>query len=152
MLLRTEEVLRIRLDGAEFWDVREYVREQERADGSPWKLGPRQKPFADSTLWWYIAQADRLARKSVAQSARKAVRNHLAKRRNLYGKAMVSGDLRTALGVLQDEARLLGLYPAVKAEVKTTATASLRIVEEIVDGEPDPNDSAAPGAAGVPPE
>ncbi|VTT97584.1 unnamed protein product [Gemmataceae bacterium] len=31
---RVEEVLRIRLDGAKFWDVREYVREKEREDGS----------------------------------------------------------------------------------------------------------------------
>jgi len=35
---RVAEVLAIRLDGAEFWHVREYVREKEREDGSPWRL------------------------------------------------------------------------------------------------------------------
>ncbi len=33
---RVEEVLRIRLDGAQFWDVREYAREKEHEAGSVW--------------------------------------------------------------------------------------------------------------------
>jgi hypothetical protein len=42
--LRAEEILRIRLDGAEMWDVREYVREKEKEPGSAWELPPGGKP------------------------------------------------------------------------------------------------------------
>jgi hypothetical protein len=50
VLLRVTEVLRIRLDGAAEWDVSEYVREQEQADGSPWKLARGQKPLSDRQI------------------------------------------------------------------------------------------------------
>ncbi|MCC6419522.1 MAG: hypothetical protein IT429_14915 [Gemmataceae bacterium] len=145
VLLRTEEILRIRLDGAEIYDVREYVREKEAEAGSPWHLGPRQKPLSDSQLWRYIAAADRMLAENCRASRKKVVRRHLAQRRNLYGKAMVSGDLRTALGVLQDEARLLGLYPAAKHEVRTDAT--VKVIEDAGWYGNDAHHLAAAGAA-----
>jgi hypothetical protein len=37
---RVEEILRIRLDLAEFWNVREFVREKEAEEGSLWHLRP----------------------------------------------------------------------------------------------------------------
>ena len=40
---RVTEIVRIRLDGAEIWDVREYVREKEQEGGSPWQLAEGQK-------------------------------------------------------------------------------------------------------------
>jgi hypothetical protein len=40
------------------------------------------------------------------------IRRHLAQRRNLYAKAVLAGDLRTALACVQDEAKLEGLYPS----------------------------------------
>ena len=126
--LRTEDVLRIRLDGAELWDVREYVREQEKIEGSPWHLGPRQKSLSDSQLYRYMAAADKLLATNLRAGRKKVIRRHLAQRRNLYGKAMVSGDLRTALAVLSDEARLLGLYPPAKHELKTDST--VKVVED----------------------
>jgi hypothetical protein len=45
---RVTEILRIRLDGAEMWDVREYVREKEKEEGSVWQLAEGQKPLSDS--------------------------------------------------------------------------------------------------------
>jgi hypothetical protein len=111
---RVEEVLRIRLDGAEFWDVREYAREKEREAGSAWELPPGGKPLSDGQLWRYIARADRLLAESCRASRKKLFRRHLAQRRNLYAKATSAGDYRTALAVLRDEAELQGLYPPKK--------------------------------------
>jgi hypothetical protein len=109
---RVEEILRIRLDGAEIWDVREYVREKEREEGSPWHLAEGQKPLSDSQLWRYMAAADKLIAESCRASRKKLLRRHLAQRRNLYAKAVSQGDVRAALAVLRDEAELLRLYPS----------------------------------------
>jgi hypothetical protein len=108
---RVEEILRIRLDGAEIWDVREYVREKGQEKGSVWELPPDAKPLSDSQLWRYIAKADKLIADSCRASRKKRLRRHLAQRRNLYAKAVIAGDHRAALAVLADEAKLLGLYP-----------------------------------------
>ncbi len=113
---RVEEILRIRLDGAEMWDVREYVREKEKETGSLWELAEGIKPLSDATLWRYIARADRLIAESCRASRKKLLRRHLAQRRNLYAKAVAMGDVRAALSVLQDEAELQGLYPAKKLD------------------------------------
>src|SRR5262245_16561978 len=111
---RVEEILRIRLDGAEIWDAREYVREKEAEEGSAWHLKPGEKPLSDSQLWRYLAEADRLIAESCRASRKKLLRRHLAQRRNLYAKAILAGDHRTALAVLRDEAEMQGLYPPRK--------------------------------------
>lgn len=110
---RVEEVLRIRLDGAEFWDVLQYIAEKQQAAEEPWT---GEKPFAARTIWWYIRKADELLRESFSKEAgrKKLMRRHLAQRRNLYAKAVAQGDTRAALAVLADEAKLLGLYAPVK--------------------------------------
>jgi hypothetical protein len=114
---RVDELLRIRLDGAEFWDVREYVREKENEEGSPWELAEGASPLSDSQIWRLIAKADDAIQASHSRSRRRLVRHHLAQRRNLYAKALLAGDVRTALACKRDEAELLGLYPAKRAEV-----------------------------------
>jgi hypothetical protein len=111
---RVEEVLRIRLDGAEFWDVREYAREKEKEPGSAWELQPKAKPLSDGQLWRYIARADQLIAECCRASRKKLLRRHLAQRRNLYAKAMSAGDYHTALAAARDEAELQGLYPPRK--------------------------------------
>jgi hypothetical protein len=111
---RVDEILRIRLDGAEIWDVREYVREKEQEEGSLWHLPEGEKPLSDSQLWRYMARADKLIEESSHASRKKLIRRHLAQRRNLYAKALSAGDYRAALAVLKDEADLRGLYPPTK--------------------------------------
>jgi hypothetical protein len=111
---RIEEVLRIRLDGAEFWDVREYAREKEAEEGSAWHLADGAKPLSDGQLRRYVARVDAMIADSCRASRKKLLRRHLAQRRNLYAKAVSQGDIRAALAVLSDEAKLLGLYAPVK--------------------------------------
>src|SRR5262245_36644479 len=77
---RVEELVRIRLDGAQWWDVCEYVREQEQTDGSHWKLAKRQKPLSDSQLRRYVHRADLLILASVKDKRSKVLRRHLARR------------------------------------------------------------------------
>src|SRR5947199_6817127 len=93
---RVEEVLAIRLDGAEFWHVREYAREKEREEGSAWHLAEGQKPLSDGQLWRYIGRADKMIAESCRASRKKLLRRHLAQRRSLYAKAVSAGDYRTA--------------------------------------------------------
>jgi hypothetical protein len=114
---RVEELLRIRLDGAELWDIREYVREKEAEEGSAWHLAAEQKPLSDAQLYRYLERVDSHIAESCKAGRRKLLRRHLAQRRNLYTKAVLQGDVKAALAVLRDEAQLLDLYPSAEAKL-----------------------------------
>jgi hypothetical protein len=151
---RVDEILRIRLDGAALIDVREYVREAEARDGSPWKLDEGQKPLSDSQLWRYIARADKLMTEECRADREKLLGRHLAQRRNLYAKAVLAGDYRAALAAADSEAKLLNLFPATRLEHEHKGEV-LILTEEIVDSDDvraaTANNSATPGTGAVSP-
>jgi hypothetical protein len=126
---RIEEVLRIRLDGAEFWDVREYVREKHRQTGSVWEA---KTCLSDAQLYRYLAKADLLIAQSCRSSRKRLLRRHLAQRRNLYAKAVNAGDLRTALSVLHDEASLLHLYEVFAPPIPKDAATPTPNVQDVL--------------------
>jgi hypothetical protein len=130
---RIEELLRILLDGAEWWDVCEYVREKEAEDGSAWEVPPDGKPLSHSQIRRYMARATTLIAESCRASRKKLLRRHLAQRRNLYAKAVAQGDVRAALACIADEARLLGLYAPVK--VAPTNPKGDKAYGELTDAE-----------------
>jgi hypothetical protein len=137
--LRVEDLAQVRLDGAFLHSqIREFVREREKEPGSPWFLQDGEEPLSDSQLRRYTQRADRLIAESFERSRKRLLRRHLAQRRNLYARAVTTGDLRTALASAQDEAKLEGLYPATKAELtgKGGAPIVLNIQEEIVASMP----------------
>jgi hypothetical protein len=103
VLKRVEEVFKLRLGGAEFADIREYAAAPEQAWG-----------VSDTQLWRYIKAADRLVKDRFDAKADHLLARHLLQRRQLYAHAMGAGDFGTALRVLQDEAKLEGLYPPTK--------------------------------------
>jgi hypothetical protein len=107
---RVADVLAIRLAGAQLWDVREYVREKEAEDGSPWRLADGQKPLSDSQLYRYIDRADKCIASACLASRKKLLRRHRAQRQYLYGLAVSQGDVRAALACLDSEAKLAGLF------------------------------------------
>jgi hypothetical protein len=107
---RVDELLRIRLDGAEDWDVRNYVREKQSEAGSAWFLAEGEIPLSDSQIWRYQQRADKLMMATRSHNRRQVRNRHLAQRRNLYARAVTTGEIRTALAVLRDEAEMLGLY------------------------------------------
>jgi hypothetical protein len=127
---RVEEILRIRLDGAEFWDILQYVAEQQKEEGSIWAAPDGGKPFAARTVWWYIQKADRLIAETFRneRGRKRLIRRHLAQRRNLYAKAVSQGDIRAALACLDSEAKLAGLFDD---ELNRTIDAMQREIEEI---------------------
>jgi hypothetical protein len=105
---RVEEVFKLRLGGAEFADIVQYAAAPEQA----WGVAERQ-------LWNYIAAADQLVKERFDARAEHLLNRHLLQRRTLYAHAMGAGDWRTALAVLQDEAKLEGLYPPTKVAPTT---------------------------------
>jgi hypothetical protein len=100
---RVNEVLKLRLGGAEFPDIREYANAAEQG----WNV-------SDSQVWRYIRAADALCKNYFDARAEHLLNRHILQRRTLYAHAMGAGDFRTALAILVDEAKLEGLYPATK--------------------------------------
>jgi hypothetical protein len=136
---RVTDLLRIRLDGAQLWDVCEYVREKEAEPGSAWFVAEGASPLSQSQIGRYLQKADHLVFESHERSRKKLLRRHLAQRRNLYARAVRTGDVGTALRVLDSEAELLGLFPEKKHQIsgKDGGPVQLHITEEVV-GQPAP--------------
>jgi hypothetical protein len=114
VLRRTDDVLRLLLEGQEWWGVREFVREKEAEPGSAWFLAEGEPPLSDGMLRRYQQRADKLIFEAHERSRKKLFRRHLARRRYLYSRAVAAGDFRTALACARDEAEMLSLYPPKK--------------------------------------
>jgi hypothetical protein len=156
---RIEEILRIRLDGAEFWDIREYVREKCAEPGSVWEA---PACLSDAQIYRYIARTDKQIADSCRSSRKRLMRRHLAQRRNIYAKAVSAGDLRTALSTLADEAKMLGLYAPTKLEhsgrmqyqnvTDADLDAEIAALQAVVSGGAPGEAAAAGDDGGDPPE
>jgi hypothetical protein len=117
VLLRLTEIWRIRLDGASIIDAAEYVAEQEQLDGSPWKLPEGETPLSRRQIERYVQRADEAIAASTRERRRQALVKRLARREHLYAKAVNAGDVRTALAVEIDIARLRDLYPPQRKQL-----------------------------------
>ncbi len=115
---RVEEVLRIRLDGAQMHEIVQYASEKQ------WNVGERQ-------LRNYLAASDGLLAERLEKDRDKVFARHVAQRRTLYARAVNGADYRTALAIAKDEAELQGLYPSSKVEVggKDGGAVQIRFVE-----------------------
>jgi hypothetical protein len=116
---RVDEVLRIRLDGAQFHDIVQYGSEKG------WGVGERQ-------IRKYIRRADDLLVERQDKGRRRVIARHIAQRQTLYARAVNAADHRTALAILADEAKLRGLYPDRDLkELAKLAAAQGRRIEEL---------------------
>jgi hypothetical protein len=94
---RIDAVLRIRLDGAQFHDVFQFVAEKG------WNLSERQ-------VRNYMRAADNLLAEHQQTSRRRIIALHIGRREALYARAVNAADYRTALAVASDLAKLQGVY------------------------------------------
>ena len=101
---RVNEVLQMRLAGAEFYDIAQHAEE------NGWGVGARQ-------LWRYITEADARLDCILEKDREKLVKRHLAQRHALYARCIAVADYRTCLAILKDEGEMLGLYAAKKHEI-----------------------------------
>ena len=90
---RVEEVLTIRLQGAEFLDIRQYASEKK------WGVGDRQ-------LWRYIRESDELLARALEKNREKVLNRIIAQRRALYARCMAVSDYSNARLLLRDEEAL----------------------------------------------
>jgi hypothetical protein len=100
---RVHDVLRLIVAGAEFPDIWRYAQEHR------WTISQRQ-------VRRYMARAHRLFAKSTRRDRQQLLGRHLAQRKSLYARAVKTGDLKTALLALKDEATLQGLYTPTSLE------------------------------------
>lgn len=131
---RVEEVLRIRLDGAQYHDVVQYAAEKH------WDLKERQ-------LREYMARADDLLVRRQEKSRKRLIARRVAQREALYARCVNAADHRTALAVLSDLDKLQGLYPEkeLKDLVKLAAAQAERLRQ--LEARLDASGGQAPGGA-----
>jgi hypothetical protein len=98
---RVKEILDLILAGAEFWEICQYASE------NAWNVGERQ-------VRRYVAQAYDSVAAEIEKDRGRLINRHLAQRRSLYARCLNTGDYRTALAVLKDEAELQAMYPATE--------------------------------------
>jgi hypothetical protein len=114
---RVEELLRLRLDGAELWTICEYVREKVEAKDPVWGIAQ----LSNSQIYRYLEKVDEQIAESCKGARNKHFRRHLAQRRSLYARAVNAADYRAALAILRDEAELLCLYGGAESFVDENA-------------------------------
>ena len=134
---RVDEVLRIRLDGAQFHDIVQYASEKG------WGVSDRQ-------LWTYLRRADDLLVERQERKRKRLVARHLAQREALYARAVNAADYRTALAVLTDSAKLQELYTSerdLRELRRTFRDLDRRIVALGPDPGPARDDAGGAGAA-----
>jgi hypothetical protein len=95
---RVEEILELRLLGAEFVNIRQHAAQRG------WNVSDRQ-------LWRYIAAGDDVLARTLEKDREKLLNRHIAQRRALLGRAIAGSDYGTALRIMQDDAKLSNLYP-----------------------------------------
>jgi hypothetical protein len=109
---RVREVANVLLDGAvPGLDVLDFIREREADQDSPFYVTEDRRPLSYSQCRKIIKRAQNLIGETIKQDREKLLDLHLARRRNLYAKAVAIADYRCALSILQDECELLGMYP-----------------------------------------
>ena len=73
---RTDEVLRIVLDGAQLHDICAFVRNQEKEKGSVWFVAEDATPLSDATIRRYQQRAYRLIDAHHEKSRKRLLRRH----------------------------------------------------------------------------
>lgn len=91
------------------------------------RIGSREWGVTSRQIDDYIAAATKLIQAEAARTREEALAEHVARRRQIYKRAMNNGDLHAALKAVQDEARLLGLYPSEKHDVHATLSGQVVI-------------------------
>ena len=137
---RVEEVLSLRLLGAEFLDIRQHASAQK------WDVSDRQ-------LWRYIAAGDELLARTLERDREKLFRRHIAQRRALYARTMAASDYSTAARILKDEAELCNLYPHELNELiekMAKEISELKAKHGHSSNAPKTTDADAGGPAGAP--
>jgi hypothetical protein len=149
---RVEDILRVRLDGAQFFQICEHVRKKEREGAEPWAVPEGGKPLSESQLRRYSQRADELMAESCRARRGKLLREHAARRLNLYARALNKGDERTALAVLDSLAKLQGVFPTGdEALVKELAGARRELAELKARGARSGDGNAQAGGEGTDP-
>jgi len=119
VLKRVEEVLRIRLDGAQFHDIREY------AVAHAWDV-------SDTQLRRYIQKADELLVERQDKKRKPLIARRIAQREALFARAVNAGDFRTANAILDSADKLRGLFPEKEIrELAKIITAQGAEIEEL---------------------
>ena len=109
---RIDELVRLRLEGVFlFQDVRDYVRRQEKTAESCWAMKPGEKPLHRSSIYRYLQHDDNAIDELTVANRKRMYRLLLARRNDLYHKAVGSGDFKTALAIIKDQSEMHRLYP-----------------------------------------
>jgi hypothetical protein len=106
---RVDELVRALLAGAKPTDIREYVSERAKDSASPWFVAEGRKPLSDKQLFNLARKAGEVIGASTREKRRKRIERHVAQRQYLYAQAVAANDYRTALAILDSEAKLFGL-------------------------------------------
>ena len=107
---RVDDVLRIMLDGARYHDVVQYSAE------NGWNVRERQ-------LRQYMARARKLMAVDQRAKRRTLMVEHIAQRHQLFARAISTGDLRSALAILDSLAKLQALFPDPAGDLKREVEA-----------------------------
>lgn len=131
---RTREVARALLEGVLGFDIAGWIREQEANPTSAFYVDDEslRRPLCDESVRIYIRKAEALVADSFTGDRQQLLAMHLARREDLYRRAMAEGAGGFALEVLKDSAKLVGLYAPDRTEHTGANGAALPALSAMV--------------------
>ena len=134
VVARTTEVLALALEGAQGWDVLQYVRGKEKESGSVWFVPPGEKSLSEEMVRKYLTRAYGLMEAAHEKRRRKLFRRHVAKLNHLYQKANWASELSVARAILHDLAEMQRLLPKPEEELRKEVARLAKLVAKYAGG------------------
>jgi hypothetical protein len=131
---RVHDLLAVVLDGAQGWDVFQYVRTQEQQEGTVWFVGDAATPLSDAMIRKYLTRTYKLLESAQEKSRRRLLRRHVARLNHLYARATTTGELSVARAVLRDLAEIQRLLPRPEDELRREIEELKKMLGEVEHG------------------
>jgi len=132
---RVNDLLAVVLDGAQGWDVFQYVREKEADPESAWFVAEGTTPLSDAMIRKYLTRTYKLMESAHEKSRSRLLRRHIAKLNHLYARATTNGELAVARAVLRDLAEMQRLLPRPEDDLRREVEALKKQLERVEHGD-----------------
>jgi hypothetical protein len=146
---RVNELLSIVLDGAQGFNVFQYVRRKEQEPESAWFVAQDASPLSDAMIRKYLTRAYKAMESAHEKSRGKQRRRHIAKLNYVYAIALRTGELSVARATLKDLAEVERLLPSPADEIQKQIDELKRQIREEKENNGNAGNSQA-GAGSAP--
>jgi hypothetical protein len=127
---RRNAILQIVLDGAQAFEIEQYVRDQEAGNNPPWTIQDGEQPLSTEQILTLVTEAEQIII-AAAPGMSRTTAIHLARLRSLFARAVAASEHATAVRILAQIGELEGVGSAGSANADKIGDRHARLLREI---------------------